>query len=72
MLDEVDAAFDESNVGRFGEALGELVRRSQFLVITHNRGTVQAADQIYGVSMTGDGLSTVLSLRLAEVQPMLK
>lgn len=67
VLDEVDAALDEANVNRFGDALRDLATRSQFVVITHNRGTIQAADTIYGVSMTGDGVSNVLSLRLGDV-----
>jgi chromosome segregation protein len=67
VLDEVDAALDEANVYRFGDALKDLARRSQFAVITHNRGTIQAADPIYGVSMSADGVSNVLSLRLADV-----
>jgi chromosome segregation protein len=71
VLDEVDAALDEANVGRFSEALSRLAGRNQFLVITHNRGTVQAADQIYGVSMTADGVSNVLSMRLSEAAPLL-
>jgi chromosome segregation protein len=71
VLDEVDAALDEANIGRFSEALSRLAGRSQFLVITHNRGTVQAADQIYGISMTGDGVSNVLSMRLSEAAPLL-
>jgi chromosome segregation protein len=71
VLDEVDAALDEANVGRFSDALARLAGRSQFLVITHNRGTVQAADQIYGVSMAGDGVSNVLSMRLSEAAPLL-
>jgi chromosome segregation protein len=71
VLDEVDAALDEANVGRFSEALSRLADRSQFLVITHNRGTVQAADQIYGVSMSADGVSNVLSMRLSDATPLL-
>jgi len=71
VLDEVDAALDESNVGRFSESLGKLAARGQFLVVTHNRGTVQAADTIYGVSMSADGTSNVLSMRLGEAAPML-
>jgi chromosome segregation protein len=67
VLDEVDAALDEANVGRFGEALQRLAARTQFIVITHNRLTIQAADTIYGVSMGRDGASGVLSLRLSEV-----
>jgi chromosome segregation protein len=67
VLDEVDAALDEANVSRFGEALRDLSKRSQFVVITHNRGTIESADTIYGVSMGTDGVSNVLSLRLADV-----
>ncbi|MFN2519901.1 MAG: chromosome segregation protein SMC [Candidatus Limnocylindria bacterium] len=67
VLDEVDAALDERNVGRFTGALRELTDRTQFIVITHNRGTIEAADTLYGVSMDEGGVSKVLSLRLAEL-----
>jgi chromosome segregation protein len=67
VVDEVDAALDESNVGRFGDALKGLAEKTQFIVITHNRLTIQAADTIYGVSMGTDSASSVLSLRLADV-----
>ncbi len=67
VLDEVDAALDEANVGRFVETLRGLCERSQFIVITHNRGTVEAADTIYGISMGDDSVSRVLSLRLADL-----
>ncbi len=67
VLDEVDAALDEANVGRFVETLRGLCERSQFIVITHNRGTIEAADTIYGVSMGDDSVSRVLSLRLADL-----
>jgi chromosome segregation protein len=67
VLDEVDAALDEANVGRFREALAALSRQTQFLLVTHNRGTIEAADTIYGVSMGEDGASRVLSLRLEEL-----
>ena len=67
VLDEVDAALDEANVVRFVETLRGLCERSQFIVITHNRGTVEAADTIYGVSMGDDSVSRVLSLRLADL-----
>jgi chromosome segregation protein len=66
LLDEVDAMLDEANVGRFRECLEELSAQTQFIVITHNRGTVQAANTLYGVSMADDGTSRVLSLRLEE------
>ncbi|MEO5952799.1 MAG: chromosome segregation protein SMC [Chloroflexia bacterium] len=64
VLDEVDAALDESNVSRFRAALHELGSNTQFVVITHNRGTIEAADTLYGVSMAGDGTSQLLSLRV--------
>jgi chromosome segregation protein len=71
VLDEVDAALDEANVGRFREALKALSQQTQFILITHNRGTIEAADTIYGVSMGADNTSQVLSLKLAghEVVP---
>jgi chromosome segregation protein len=68
VLDEVDAMLDEANVGRFRELLEELSARTQFIVITHNRGTVEAAHTIYGISMRSDGASQVLSLRLEDVE----
>jgi chromosome segregation protein len=63
-LDEVDAALDEANVGRFRDMLKELSSSTQFVVITHNRGTVEAADTIYGISMGSDSASRALSLKL--------
>ncbi|MGC9023819.1 MAG: chromosome segregation protein SMC [Chloroflexia bacterium] len=69
LLDEVDAMLDEANVGRFRECLQELASRTQFIVITHNRGTIEAADLLYGVSMADDGTSRVLSLRLEDLSP---
>ncbi|HEU5103864.1 MAG TPA: chromosome segregation protein SMC, partial [Roseiflexaceae bacterium] len=67
VLDEVDAALDEANVGRFREALADLSQQTQFMLVTHNRGTIEAADTIYGISMGEDGASRVLSLRLEEL-----
>lgn len=67
VMDEVDAMLDEANVGRFTELLRELSEDTQFVVITHNRSTVQAADVIYGVTMGRDTASQVISLRLDEV-----
>ena len=64
VLDEVDAMLDEANVKRFRAALEMLSERTQFIVITHNRGTIQAADTIYGVSMGDDSVSQVVSLRM--------
>ncbi len=68
VLDEVDAALDEANVGRFVEELRELSKRTQFIIITHNRRTIETADTIYGVSMGADSVSRILSLRLADVE----
>lgn len=64
ILDEVDAMLDEANVRRFRQALEALSQKTQFIVITHNRGTIQAANTIYGVSMGDDSTSRVVSLRL--------
>jgi len=69
LLDEVDAALDEANVVRFRERLRELAAQSQIIVVTHNRGTIEIADTLYGVSMGADGVSQVLSLRLSESLP---
>ena len=67
ILDEVDAALDEANIGRFAEALRKLAESIDFVVITHNRATIEVADTIYGVTMTDAAVSRVLSLRLADV-----
>lgn len=64
LLDEVDAALDEANIGRFCEVLQSLAQRTQFIVITHNRGTMEIADALYGVSMGEDSVSRVLSIKL--------
>lgn len=66
VMDEVDAALDEANVGRFRDALKDLSDASQFIVITHNRVTMEGSRAIYGVSMGEDGVSQVLSLKLEE------
>lgn len=67
VLDEVDAALDEANVGRFTSSLAALAEKTQFLMVTHNRRSIEVADAIYGVSMGRDGVSKVLSLRLSDV-----
>lgn len=64
VLDEVDAALDEANVGRFSAALRDLASTIQFVVITHNRGTIEAADALYGVTVGDDAVSRVISMRL--------
>jgi chromosome segregation protein len=70
VLDEVDAALDEANVGRFAEALRGLADQTQFVVITHNRGTIEAADALYGVTVGDDAVSRVISLKLEEARDM--
>ena len=67
ILDEVDAALDEANIGRFAQALRKLSESIDFVVITHNRATIEVADTIYGVTMTDAAVSGVLSLRLADL-----
>ena len=68
VLDEVDAMLDDANVIRYIEMLRELSQETQFILITHNRLTVQAAEMVYGVSMEADSISRVISLKLDEVE----
>ena len=67
MLDELDAALDDANIGRFVEQLKEFLVKSQFLIITHNQHTIAGADLVYGVSQQEKGVSRVLSMRLADL-----
>lgn len=67
VLDEVDAPLDDSNVERFGKMLRELSGKIQFIVITHNRVTMEAADYIYGVTMEEPGVSKIISMKLTDV-----
>ena len=69
VLDEVDAPLDDANIDRFLRVLRELSRQTQFLVITHNRKTMEAADVLYGVTMEEPGLSRLVSVSLAEGTP---
>lgn len=68
VLDEIDAALDESNVGRFAELLRKFSKRTQFIVITHNKGTMKSADVLYGVTMEEPGVSRLISLKLGDVR----
>ena len=63
VLDEVDAALDEANVQRFANLLADFAQRIQFIVVTHNRATMEKADAMYGVSMDANGVSHVYSVR---------
>jgi len=67
VLDEVDAALDEANIERFSSALRSLAEDIQFVVITHNRGTIEAADALYGVTVGDDAVSRVVSLRIGDL-----
>jgi chromosome segregation protein len=69
ILDEVEAALDDTNLGRLLEIYEELRENSQLVVITHQKRTMEVADALYGVSMRGDGVSTVISQRLRETEP---
>ena len=64
LLDEVEAALDDTNIARFTELLRTYADRAQFIVITHQKRTMEAADTLYGVSMGDDGVSKVISRRL--------
>ena len=63
-LDEVDAALDDANVGRFNELMLEMAKSSQFLLITHNKGTIEVADTLYGVTMEDSGVSKLVTVEL--------
>ena len=64
LLDEVEAALDDANIGRFVELLRRYSERAQFIVITHQKKTMEAADVLYGVTMGADGVSQIVSRRL--------
>ena len=66
LLDEIEAALDDSNVGRYANYLHKLTKYTQFIVITHRRGTMSAADRLYGITMQEKGVSTLVSVDLIE------
>ena len=66
LLDEIEAALDDSNVNRFAKYLHKLTKNTQFIVITHRRGTMAAADRLYGITMQEKGISTLVSVNLIE------
>ena len=66
LLDEIEAALDDSNVGRFAKYLHKLTKNTQFIVITHRRGTMASADRLYGITMQEKGVSTLVSVDLIE------
>ena len=71
LLDEIDAALDDRNVERFASYLRNFSSKTQFLIITHRRGTMEAADILYGVTMQEDGISKLLRLDLEQVDATL-
>jgi chromosome segregation protein len=68
LLDEVDAPLDDANVGRYVRLLAEFKNQTQFIVITHNPRTMQAADAVYGVTMQEPGVSTIVGVRLGQME----
>lgn len=70
ILDEVEAALDEANVKRFGDYLNRFDKDSQFIVVTHRKGTMAAADSIYGVTMQESGVSKIVSVKLKDIDNM--
>lgn len=68
ILDEVEAALDEANVKRFGDYLNRFDKNSQFIVVTHRKGTMAAADSIYGVTMQESGVSKIVSVKLKDLE----
>ena len=66
LLDEIEAALDDNNVSRYAQYLHKLTKSTQFIVITHRRGTMTAADRLYGITMQEKGVSTLVSVDLLE------
>lgn len=67
LLDEVDAPLDDANIGRFNELVAEMSALSQFIIITHNKRTMEIADTLYGITMEEPGVSKLVSVRMSEV-----
>ena len=65
-MDEIEAALDDSNVRRFAQYLNRLTKDTQFIVISHRKGTMEAADILYGITMQEKGVSTLVSVNLIE------
>ena len=68
VLDEVEAALDDTNLGRLLGVLAELRASSQLIIVTHQKRTMEIADSLYGVSMRGDGVTQVISQRIREIE----
>ena len=72
VLDEVDAALDEANIGRFVDVVKGFLDRSQFIVITHNKRTMAVADRLYGVTMQEPGVSKLVTVNLQKIGDKIK
>ncbi len=72
VLDETDAALDEANSKKYGNLLESLSKYSQLVIVTHNRETMTRADVLYGVTMSGEGVSKLLSIKLEEASTYAK
>ena len=72
IMDEIDAALDETNVEKFADYLSSMAEDTQFIVITHRRGTMEAADMLYGVTMQEKGVSLVIPLEIDEAQNIIE
>jgi chromosome segregation protein len=72
IMDEVDAALDEVNVQRFTSLISDMKKQIQFIVVTHNKRTMEAADQLYGVTMSEPGVSSILSARFEEAEALIE
>jgi chromosome segregation protein len=70
LLDEIDAALDETNLTRFADFLRGMSGDTQFIVITHRQGTIEAGGNIYGITMPQEGISSVLSIQCEEIQTL--
>ena len=68
VLDEIDAPLDEANIGRFGKFIREYAERTQFIMVTHRKGTMEVADTMYGVTIEDAGVSKIISVKLEDYQ----
>ena len=68
LMDEIEAALDDVNVGKFAAYLRTMTDKTQFIAITHRRGTMEEADVLYGVTMQEDGVSKLLELKVSEIE----
>jgi chromosome segregation protein len=66
ILDEIEAALDDANVYRFGQYLKGFTNETQFIMVTHRKGTMEAADMLYGVTMQEHGISKIVSMKMGE------